>query len=304
MTTDDLLKLLPPDLEYDYFKNAKAFPFQAAADRFELANAAWLLDLSFLAYVQDMVFITDQLRKIGFHERVEFVGFDDLTRSTQCFVIHNDEIIIVVFRGTELRGEGRIKNIILDILTDTRIVLIQTEDGGAVHAGFKDVTDQIWERLEPVLKTVKQRQEVWFTGHSLGAAIATTAADKYSKTIGDVRGLYTFGSPRVGDEEFVNRFRPPAYRIVNGRDIVTTVPFLGPAGFLRLPLFYKHVGELTYIDSEGHIGNEDPRTMVEIQSILRAITSGTLTQSIMQPFIDHAPILYAQRLWGNLTGER
>ena len=66
MNIGDLIKLLPPDLDYEYFKNAQSFPFQTAADDFKLANAAWLLDIAFLAYVQDTRFITKQLQKIGF----------------------------------------------------------------------------------------------------------------------------------------------------------------------------------------------------------------------------------------------
>jgi predicted lipase len=68
-------------------------------------------------------------------------------------------------------------------------------------------------------------------GHSLGAALATLAADR----LPDVQGLYTFGSPRVGDKGFQAHFRVKAYRLVNGKDIVPTVPGEGP---------FRHVGEL------------------------------------------------------------
>jgi len=44
------------------------------------------------------------------------------------------------------------------------------------------------------------------TGHSLGGAIATLAvAELISKGI-QVDNLYTFGSPRVGDSNFISWF--------------------------------------------------------------------------------------------------
>jgi len=35
---------------------------------------------------------------------------------------------------------------------------------------------------------------------------------------------YTFGAPRVGDDAFWRTLRTPLHRVVNGRDIVPTVP--------------------------------------------------------------------------------
>ena len=67
------------------------------------------------------------------------------------------------------------------------------------------------------------------TGNSLGAALATLAADRY----GNVQGVYTFGSPKVGNDVFKEKFIVKTYSIVNNKDIVTRVP---PPGI------YKHVG--------------------------------------------------------------
>ncbi|MCA9453043.1 MAG: hypothetical protein KC584_10520, partial [Nitrospira sp.] len=66
------------------------------------------------------------------------------------------------------------------------------------------------------LKEEKRDRTFWFTGHSLGAALATLAADRY----GDVQGLYTFGSPLVGDEGFARDFYVSGYRFVNNNDVV------------------------------------------------------------------------------------
>ncbi len=78
--------------------------------------------------------------------------------------------------------------------------------------------------------------DVYVTGHSLGGALATIAAmdiaekDKLRTLI----NLYTFASPRVGDNEFADKFNQftsgdnkkiKAFRFANSEDIVPKVPF-------------------------------------------------------------------------------
>ncbi|MGO9006467.1 MAG: lipase family protein [Beijerinckiaceae bacterium] len=85
------------------------------------------------------------------------------------------------------------------------------------------------------------------TGHSLGAALATLYAAE-NALIHKIRiqALYTFGSPRMGDQEFVNVFnRLPleSHRVVNQQDIVPKVP----------GLFYRHVNIEQQFDSTGKV---------------------------------------------------
>jgi triacylglycerol lipase len=44
--------------------------------------------------------------------------------------------------------------------------------------------------------------QLWVTGHSLGAALATLAAADFAKE-GYQPVVYTMGSPRVGDRDWV-----------------------------------------------------------------------------------------------------
>ena len=68
------------------------------------------------------------------------------------------------------------------------------------------------------------------TGHSLGGALATLASFDLSKSGMIPKSkmqLYNFGSPRVGNYEFVTALMKegfPIYRIVNSRDPVPHVP--------------------------------------------------------------------------------
>jgi triacylglycerol lipase len=72
--------------------------------------------------------------------------------------------------------------------------------------------------------------QIYVTGHSLGAALATLAAlhiDKLikSKGLAIPVHLYTFASPRVGDRTFASHFGAiDAYRIINSEDLIQSVP--------------------------------------------------------------------------------
>ena len=80
-----------------------------------------------------------------------------------------------------------------------------------------------------------------FTGHSLGAALATLLAG-----IKTPDALYTFGSPLVGDADFVATLSGVKnFRYVDCCDIVTRIP---PKG-----LGYQHLGQPYYIAQDGSI---------------------------------------------------
>lgn len=67
---------------------------------------------------------------------------------------------------------------------------------------------------------------VWFTGHSLGGALATLAILDFKLTNVASGSAYTFGSPRVGNPAFAsgyNRYIPTTYRMTNHHDIVPHV---------------------------------------------------------------------------------
>jgi triacylglycerol lipase len=110
-----------------------------------------------------------------------------------------------------------------DIMADARIRLVPLANGGSVHRGF-NALDAIYDKLKHRLRELQQEKPSrpsFFTGHSLGAAPATLAAERF----GFVQGLYTFGSPRVGDAAFKDGFRvKSAFRTVHNNDIVTRVP--------------------------------------------------------------------------------
>lgn len=290
--------LSPPYRDYAYFQNHEFFPFQHRLASFSWINAWWLAEASTLVYA-DEDYVKQRFSAAGL-KRLKF--FNKL--STQCFIAGNGQFAIVAFRGSEgwkLNGRFDPWQTIADWTTDFDIRLSDWVRGGRVHRGFRDALEGVWADIFPYLKTLEDEGcNIWFTGHSLGAALATLAADRFQHA----QGLYTFGSPRVGDQKFQENFKLRAYRVVNGDDIVSRVP---PAGL------YRHVGELKMIDRQESI--HDGPAAIEVTNApcrnnsnasggLKENKKSDLSQLIPDSIKDHVPLLYAIFLWNNLVKKK
>ncbi len=287
--------LAPPYKDYEFFKDCDKLPFRYQANIFDMVNAWWLIEASTLVYAEPD-FVTEKFKQNAGFTDVKF--FENKT--TQCFVANNEKFAIVVFRGSEARlreGDSDPGYIFADWMANFNFLPEAWDQGGNVHRGFKAALLEVWTDLEDYVSNLqKDNLKIWITGHSLGAALATLAADRY----GNVQGLYTYGSPRVGDQDFKKDFNVNTYRFVNNSDIVTKVP---PPGM------YCHVGELKYIDSEGIIHdntNRWERWSDEIQgkfnNVFNALGQARkgFTEVLLEPIVDHVPTLYATHIWNNI----
>lgn len=117
---------------------------------------------------------------------------------------------------------------------------------GFVHA-FQSVGGEI-------LKRISGAQSVIITGHSLGGALATLCADAAADMGVDVRAVYTFGSPRVGNGDFAHQYNDDlanvTFRVVNARDPVPHIPWLLGT--------YRHVATLAYLHKDGSLRLDQP----------------------------------------------
>jgi triacylglycerol lipase len=285
--------IAPPYLEYLYFQDSAAYPFRAAATGFDMVNAWWLIEAATLAWTE-AAFAQEIFYRAGLPEMAFFNG-----PGTQCYVAGNDAAIVVAFRGSEIRpraGTLDFRNILADFLADVDIQPVESGGVGKVHRGFQQGLDEVWEWVYDYLCLQRRgnNRSLWFTGHSLGAALATLAAQRY----GPDCSLYTFGSPRVGDRECKDAFAVKAFRFVNHLDVVTRVP-IGP---------YEHVGELYYIDGRGRIhstpgawdapapAGEGVTDLLDSLAWMAPDTPGFIPQGIL----DHVPLLYATHIWNNI----
>lgn len=98
-----------------------------------------------------------------------------------------------------------------------------------VHSGFndawEDISDHIYESIWSAFQTYPNHTLV-VTGHSLGAAVGTIAT-AHLRQAGYPCDLYTFGSPRVGNEGFVQFLESQdgrEYRVTHANDPVPRTP--------------------------------------------------------------------------------
>ncbi len=215
--------------------------FQPNAVGYSLVNAQALVRAARLSY-QSPQEITKQVWSWGFPQ---FKFFD--CETTQAYVMGNDRAIVIAFRGTEMRK-------MQDWMTDLKAGLTP-ESGGKAHKGFKTAIDHIWEPLlVTILKFRTQNQPIFLTGHSLGAALATITSLRLMKAKQSVAGLYTYGSPRVGNRDFRTEFNAllldRAFRFINDEDGVTRLP-------MKM-LGYCHVGQKCRFDRSGQLERTMP----------------------------------------------
>ena len=144
--------------------------------------------------------------------------------ATQAFVAYNEEFAVLAFRGTEA---DRIR----DIKADATAKQTPCPTGGQVHLGFKIQYDDVEDPVEAELDREEVKgKPLFITGHSLGGAVATIATRRLNAER-QIAACYTYGSPRVGTEDWVGRVKSPVYRIVNSADPVPGVPFSGTVIF-------------------------------------------------------------------------
>lgn len=277
------------DLEYRHFENASANPFQAIPQDLPRVNVWWLAEAALLTYWRP----ADALpifEAAGF--QAEFATED----GTDCYIASQKEFAIAAFRGTQPDEWN-------DVLADANMVLVPWHTG-MVHLGFKKAFDAIRPKLDDALQRLATGRTLWFCGHSLGAALATLAADHYAAT----RAVCTFGSPRVGDPAFARafstKFSGRSLRYINDYDVVTHVP---------LPIGYEHVDLKRFIAPDGSVSRGlpaiphffgdligQPRQVLEI---IRGLENGTL-QTAPTFLLDHMPKAYAVWTWNDYDANR
>jgi len=153
----------------------------------------------------------------------------------------------VIFRGTQSAEEGA-QDLLFGYATESIFDSgLYDEEHYALHKGFVNVFNSFRNVLHRTIEKLNPTDLI-ITGHSLGAALATLAIFSFRerpKVIG-----YGFGSPRVGDVDFVTLFNslPHSewYNVINLDDIFTSLPLSVMANKAKpeQPLLYQQAGIL------------------------------------------------------------
>jgi triacylglycerol lipase len=288
---------------YVFFENVAEHPFQPNDTALNLRNAWWLMDAAFLSYSNEAT-IAREYQKVAGAAIQLFSG----KRSTQCYVASTNDWIVLTFRGTQVDDFWQS---VLDWTIDARFVPILDAHGDWVHAGFTHALEEVWRDVAGLVRGLQsaRRRPLWICGHSLGAALATVAANLCADdpALGFV-GLYTFGSPRVGDRRFGAEIKPPVvFRFQHDSDLVTQVP---------LGLVFHHVGALQYIDGSGHLHanvNAGAQLLLRAGAAMSPIAAHNFAGVLrhggpdlpLPGFLaDHAPINYAIVIWNCYEASR
>jgi hypothetical protein len=284
---------MPPDIFYSpenadlHFPCARGNFFPAGMPKSDAALCAEMARLSYCRQQPGFAFDQEKIRSV-----LGLIGFTNCQffetkgsekgRGTHCLLalreamVGTGDLAVLAFRGTD-RGD------FTNLGTDADLVPTAWEKGGKVHRGFAEALNEVRPGLDPALQALKCR--ALFTGHSSGAALATLMASLQHPPC-----LYTFGSPRVGDADFVSTLKGVEIRrYVDCCDLVTRVPpqFMG----------YTHAGDLYYIDRERKIARQpDDSTVSDDQDHARvkylldyALKIGNVS---VRDLADHSPINY------------
>jgi hypothetical protein len=126
-----------------------------------------------------------------------------------------------------------------------------TEDGfTAIYQSLRVGAEHGAQRLREAFVAMEFPRSVrslTVAGHSLGAALATLfALDLAGNTVYKNPEVFTFASPRTGDERFAKVFNelvPKTFRIANRMDVITEVPPV----WLSHATPYRHVEATTVL---------------------------------------------------------
>ena len=153
--------------------------------------------------------------------------FHTINNTDFAFIAEYTDSVIMTFRGTD-NFNGWISDFAAYPLKEAK----------TIHQGFYDGWTSFKSFIDNYLKSYN-KQPIYVTGHSRGAAIAVLCARHLAKNR-DVSGssCIVFGCPRIGNRNFRDEFNKlpiDLTRVENGYDLVTGIP--------SSKLGFRHVGK-------------------------------------------------------------
>ncbi|KAK5575806.1 hypothetical protein RB653_006940 [Dictyostelium firmibasis] len=172
----------------------------------------------------------------------------NITTNTQAYVGYTNNQVIVSFRGS-MDVDSWITN--FKFLETIYPPYPQAKVHDGFYKGWASVSSQVKSSIDMALaKCGSNCQQIWVVGHSLGAALATLCVAEVQGWYTLPAYSYTYGSPRVGDSNFVeyfNQIHKNNYRVVNQHDLVPHVPMEGLLDYHHVPTEVYYPTNTTYI---------------------------------------------------------
>ncbi|GLJ43061.1 hypothetical protein SUGI_0893870 [Cryptomeria japonica] len=282
---------------YDSFDNTRSSTYygnckrskSSLAHRLEFLNCGRGYQVT--KYIYANTSLLDSIFGEESSEGVAWIGFIAVCTDPDEIKRLGRRDIVVAWRGTQTPFEWmeNLRDILVPVMASkaTTYSNIQTSSNPDVRIekGFLScytstdedsvrcmlsARDTVVGELTRLVKEYKEKEEdlsITFTGHSLGAALATLSAYDIKQIMVNEYGVtsipvtvFSFASPRVGNLSFAQHMEDigvKVLRVVNHKDLVPKVPgifFNEKLGWLTrllhwLPWAYVHVGVEISIDS-------------------------------------------------------
>jgi len=235
-------------------------------------TAYWMALLSHWAYRDEEE--TEEEWSHRTRRKLLKIGFEDVCFLGQSFIAVHPEYRVLVIRGTDEKEDWKTN------LDAGKVPWFR----GEVHSGFRAMMSAL---SVVAWSTENSRQPLYIAAHSLGGAVGMMyAASLQRDGLGPcVRGVYTFGQPRVGDPAFARWYGDTlgerTYRHVNCADAVPHLPGFMPGWFKTVvlgvsalapwlllvwlalvtlwPSGYRHTGQMIYSDRRGKLHRNSSR---------------------------------------------
>ncbi|CEO95720.1 Fungal lipase-like domain-containing protein [Plasmodiophora brassicae] len=205
---------------FDRARNVRAVQWSHAA--YQATSARNVKDLTEGVIVDDGCFIENQASR-------GFVGYYESNGGVR--------EIVVAYRGPTVDWDMEMKR----YMDSKQMYDDKCRSSGSpahvhfhlgVYSNFRPTSKTYGSCLVQLLNAYPHVRDVVFTGHSLGGALATFAVYTFDVVIrraGVQSHLYTFGSPKIGNDKFKDSFEKTrvakhAFRSVLETDIVPLVP--------------------------------------------------------------------------------
>ncbi len=255
--------------------------WQAAQPGVFSARNAWNLMLaSYVAYAfRDVA--ERELKRLGLLGRRGGLVWSE-RKNDAAFVVSNGRHAVIAARGSdELRD-----------WLDNLNVGLDPDAMGKVHGGTREALDRVWDEISgPGLELARKARHLWLTGHSRGALMSTVMAARLAEQGVRVDGLYTFGSPRIGDAAFCRNLQAAMqgriHRVRAAGDWMAEMP-------PNPPYEHEHAGQPTEL--QDGVPEPDGRTPRERESRLRQLLQESYSRLRDGILSRHMPRSYVESL--------
>ena len=249
-----------------------------------ISDLSWIQKSLLFAELSRLAYATPEaVEKIAYEAGLDqciFIARD----GAEAYVFGNRFDCMIVCRGTEPNQWN-------DIKADANAWTVVSEVG-RVHSGFHTEVNELWPLLEQQVK--ENQRPMWFSGHSLGGAMAAVCAVrcKISPIPSNPQAIFSFGAPRVGNRSYTSFLKVKHYRWVNNNDIVPRVPprWLG----------YRHMGQEIYINRRGRISSL--RSWLRVRDRFLGLLA-SLRLKRLDYFSDHSMVDYIKHVRGHYEDE-